>query len=65
MQGRAAPRRAWPGATRSTDEEPLDVHELRIDFAKRSVRVRGEDVQTTYVEFEILTALAHEPRAAS
>ena len=44
-----------------TDEEPLEVHELRIDFAKRSVRVRGEDVQTTYVEFEILTALATNP----
>jgi DNA-binding response OmpR family regulator len=44
-----------------SDEEPLDVHELRIDFAKRSVRVRGEEVQTTYVEFEILTALATNP----
>ena len=44
-----------------TDEEPLEVHELRIDFAKRSVRVRGEEVQTTYVEFEILTALATNP----
>src|SRR6266481_5163328 len=40
------------------DEEPLEVHELRIDFSKRSVRVRGEDVQTTFVEFEILRALA-------
>src|SRR4029078_13631546 len=44
-----------------TDEAPLEVHELRIDFAKRSVRVRGEEVQTTYVEFEILTALATNP----
>jgi DNA-binding response OmpR family regulator len=43
------------------DEEPLQVHELRIDFAKRSVRVRGEEVQTTYVEFEILAALATNP----
>ena len=43
------------------DEQPLEVHELRIDFAKRSVRVRGEEVQTTYVEFEILTALATSP----
>ena len=37
------------------------MHELRIDFAKRSVRVRGEEVQTTYVEFEILNALATSP----
>jgi DNA-binding response OmpR family regulator len=45
----------------SGDEQPLEVRELRIDFAKRSVRVRGEEVQTTYVEFEILTALATNP----
>jgi DNA-binding response OmpR family regulator len=45
----------------ASDEQPLEVHELRIDFAKRSVRVRGEEVQTTYVEFEILTALATNP----
>src|SRR3954462_14863035 len=44
-----------------SDEEPLEGHELRVDFAKRSVRVRGEEVQTTYVEFEILTALATNP----
>jgi DNA-binding response OmpR family regulator len=42
-------------------EEPLAVHDLRIDFAKRSVRVREEDVPTTYVEFEILVALARAP----
>ncbi|HEX2087094.1 MAG TPA: response regulator transcription factor [Solirubrobacteraceae bacterium] len=43
------------------DDEPLEVGELRIDFAKRTVRVRGEDVQATYVEFEILKALACNP----
>ena len=37
---------------------PLEVEDLSIDFAKRAVRVRGEPVQTTYVEFEILGALA-------
>jgi DNA-binding response OmpR family regulator len=39
-------------------DEPLEVHELRLDLAKRSVRVRGEDVTTTFVEFEILAAMA-------
>ena len=34
---------------------------LRIDFAKRSVRVRGQPVQTTFVEFEILGLLARSP----
>jgi DNA-binding response OmpR family regulator len=41
--------------------EPLEVHELRVDLAKRSVRVRGEDVATTFVEFELLAALATAP----
>jgi DNA-binding response OmpR family regulator len=43
------------------DEVPLEVHELRIDPAKRAVEVRGGPVQTTYVEFEILVALATSP----
>jgi DNA-binding response OmpR family regulator len=42
-------------------EEPLEVAGLRIDFDKRSVRVRGKPVQTTFVEFEILAALASHP----
>ena len=42
-------------------DEQLEVGELRIDFAKRTVRVRGDDVQATYVEFEILRALACNP----
>ena len=45
----------------SGDEMPLEVHELRIDPAKRAVEVRGAAVQTTYVEFEILVALATSP----
>jgi DNA-binding response OmpR family regulator len=43
------------------DGHPLEVHELRIDPAKRAVEVRGATVQTTYVEFEILQALADSP----
>jgi DNA-binding response OmpR family regulator len=45
----------------SGGEAPLEVHELRIDPAKRAVEVRGAMVQTTYVEFEILVALATSP----
>src|SRR3712207_4492225 len=59
---KAALRRAGMARREAVaDEEPLDVLDLRIDFAKRSVRVRGEEVQTTYVEFEILSALATNP----
>jgi DNA-binding response OmpR family regulator len=41
--------------------EPLHVHELLVDLDKRSVRVRDHDVRTTFVEFEILAALAQSP----
>jgi DNA-binding response OmpR family regulator len=42
-------------------EAPLEIRELRIDLPKRAVRVRGEEVPTTYVEFEILSTLARNP----
>jgi DNA-binding response OmpR family regulator len=43
------------------DELPLIVGELRIDFLKRTARVRGADAPLTFVEFEILSALARAP----
>ena len=43
------------------DEAPLFVRELRIDFLKRSVRVRGMEAPLTFVEFEIVSALARAP----
>jgi DNA-binding response OmpR family regulator len=62
---KAALRRAEMGApaggSGQADEPPLQAGELTIDFAKRSVRVRGAHVQTTFVEFEILSALALSP----
>jgi DNA-binding response OmpR family regulator len=60
---KAALRRAtWAQRTGETGEdEPLETREMRIDFAKRTVRVRGDDVAATYVEFEILRALACNP----
>ncbi len=42
-------------------DEPLQVHELRIDPARRSVRVRGDEVALTFVEFEMLVAMASSP----
>jgi DNA-binding response OmpR family regulator len=60
---RAALRRA--GMQRSPDadedEDALHAHELEIDPAKRAVRVRGTTVELTFVEFEILNALARNP----
>jgi DNA-binding response OmpR family regulator len=43
------------------DDLPLIVHELEIDPAKRAVRIRGASVELTFVEFEILNALARNP----
>jgi DNA-binding response OmpR family regulator len=42
-------------------DPPLEDGELRMDFAKRHVEVRGEPVKLTYVEFEILAILARSP----
>jgi DNA-binding response OmpR family regulator len=61
---RAALRRAGmqtQSAEPDEDELPLSVHELEIDPAKRAVRVRGDAVELTFVEFEILNALARNP----
>jgi DNA-binding response OmpR family regulator len=59
---KAALRRAGMSAGADGEvERPLDVGELSIDFAKRTVEVRGEPVRLTFVEFEILGALARNP----
>jgi DNA-binding response OmpR family regulator len=42
-------------------DEPLVQGDLTIDYSKRQVEVRGEPVRLTYVEFEILAALARAP----
>jgi DNA-binding response OmpR family regulator len=43
------------------DTEVIEAGELRIDPARRTVELAGEPVQLTYVEFELLRALAAEP----
>jgi DNA-binding response OmpR family regulator len=43
------------------DEESIDHGELKIDFSRRMVTLRDEEIRVTYVEFEILGALARSP----
>jgi DNA-binding response OmpR family regulator len=43
------------------DEGPISSGELTIDPGRRQVSVRGDRVQLTYVEFELLAALARSP----
>jgi DNA-binding response OmpR family regulator len=58
---KAVLRRAALAQPEAQFEEPIDAGELSIDFEKRSVAVRGESVRLTYVEFEIIAALARAP----
>src|SRR5687768_8285423 len=41
--------------------EPIRAGDLELDFERRTTRMRGEPVELTYVEFEILAALANAP----
>jgi DNA-binding response OmpR family regulator len=58
---KAALRRSGMSRNDGNGERPVDVRGLRIDPAKRTVTRDGAAVATTYVEFEILTALASSP----
>ena len=58
---RAALRRGNMTGAGLSDGESIRSGELEIDFERRSVMLREEPVQLTYVEFEILTALAGAP----
>ena len=58
---RAALRRAAMAPGRDDGTSAITAHELQIDPEKRSVRVRGTEVQLTFVEFEMLMAMAGSP----
>ena len=58
---RATLRRSEMLRGRGAPAEPIIAGPLRIDFERRVVSVRGEPVRLTYVEFEILSALAAAP----
>ena len=53
---RASAPRHEPGA-----DEVIEADGLRIDSARRRVLLRGAEVTLTYVEFEILRAMAERP----
>jgi DNA-binding response OmpR family regulator len=54
-------RAAAPRPTALPEEEVISVDGLKIDVARRSVELREEAVQLTYVEFELLRTLAAHP----
>jgi len=56
---KAALRRGSMGGPSSA--EPIRAGDLELDFERRTTRMRGKPVELTYVEFEILAALASAP----
>ena len=58
---RALLRRAATPHVGGRREELIDRGDLRIDLPRRTVEVRGETVQLTFVEFELLAVLAATP----
>ena len=58
---KAVLRRAELTKGEEPSEAPIEDGDLRIDFEKRTVTRADQDVALTYVEFEILAALARNP----
>jgi two-component system, OmpR family, response regulator len=58
---RALLRRASSPHLAGEREELIERGELRIDVPRRTVEVRNEPVQLTFIEFEMLVVLAQSP----
>ena len=58
---RAVLRRAATPHLGGRREETINRGDVRIDLPRRTVEVRGEAVQLTFVEFELLALLASNP----
>jgi DNA-binding response OmpR family regulator len=55
------PRSRAPARAAAEEDAPLAFGELAIDPDRREVRLRGEEVPLTALEFDLLTALASRP----
>ena len=58
---RALLRRAATPRVTGEREEVIERDELRIDLPRRTVQIRGETIQLTFIEFEMLAVLASSP----
>ena len=54
-------RAATPRPDEIEEDEVIEAGGLRIDVPRRTVHARGEEVQLTFVEFELLRLLASSP----
>jgi DNA-binding response OmpR family regulator len=58
---KAALRRSRMGGEAREDGGAIECEDLTIDFDRRLVTLKGKEIRVTYVEFEILGALARSP----
>jgi DNA-binding response OmpR family regulator len=58
---KAALRRSRMGGETTAPDGAIESGELIVDFDRRLVTLREQEVRVTYVEFEILGALARSP----
>ena len=58
---RALLRRAAVPRVTAEREETIERGELVIDLPRRTVQIRGETIQLTFIEFEMLVVLASSP----
>ncbi|EHN09616.1 Phosphate regulon transcriptional regulatory protein PhoB (SphR) [Patulibacter medicamentivorans] len=58
---RAALRRAALPAAVTGTAPPIEIADLRVDPDRRRVEVRGEEVELTHLEFELLVTMARAP----
>jgi DNA-binding response OmpR family regulator len=58
---KAALRRSRMGGEAKEAGAPIECEDLKIDFDRRMVTLGDEEIRVTYVEFEILGALARSP----
>ncbi|MGH3137728.1 MAG: response regulator transcription factor, partial [Gaiellaceae bacterium] len=58
---RALLRRAATPRAAAERDAIIDRDELKIDLPRRTVEIRGETIQLTFIEFEMLVVLAASP----
>ena len=58
---RALLRRAATPHAAAEREAVIERAELRIDMPRRTVQIRGDNIQLTFIEFEMLVVLASSP----
>ncbi len=58
---RALLRRAATPRAAAEREAVIERGELRIDLPRRTVQIRGDTIQLTFIEFEMLVVLASSP----